>query len=475
MIHESQRTTDLTAGWARILAVLSLAALLVAHVLGCPTDEDEDEDPPPIEIEDEVVAHISTAVPTVVIVSWPAPADEEVVAAEVRFGQVEAMPRTALAELDDGNYTAYLFGLKPDRDVYYEPEITTAGGSTIGYEMQTITTGSAPSGLPNLEVTLYDDSQHFQGFLLTSILSVPPVPVIIDRDGDYVWWWVEEGFPPRLSRTMLSHDGRSILFQFPSESATFLDPSDLVRMSIDGTSYEPVAGAIKGHHDFIELEDGTIALFMVDKRDVDQNMVTGDRIVELSQDGTETEIWNVWDHETYESTMGLDWSHANALNYDEEQGVYYASMRNFDTIYKIDRATGDVLWRLGGDQSDFDFAGSSNPEFHKQHQFEVLDGGILVFDNSTPENYYSRAIEFVLDEQEMQATHVWEYLTDPPIYTYGLGDVHRFENGNTMVVWSTSGMIDEVDANGELIWRVSVELGSGMGYAQYMETLYVSP
>ena len=47
-----------------------------------------------------------------------------------------------------------------------------------------------------------------------------------------------------------------------------------------------------------------------------------------------------------------DYVHANSIDVDRD-GNLLVSARNTSTIYKIDRTTGAILWRLGGTRSDF--------------------------------------------------------------------------------------------------------------------------
>ena len=205
-------------------------------------------------------------------------------------------------------------------------------------------------------------------------------------------------------------------------------------------------------------------------------MVEGDGIVEIGPDGTFTPVWSVWDHLEYDPGMEVDpgagWSHANALQYDKTEDVYYLSLRNFDSILKIDRATGEVLWTLGGQHSDFTLANGDKRLFQHQHQFRILDGGVLVFDNGTSEQFDSRVVEYALDEDQGRAELAWEHHDEPPVHTLALGDVERLENGNTLISWGAVGQVDDVTPEGERVWRLHVEIGHGFGYTIWREVLY---
>jgi hypothetical protein len=53
-----------------------------------------------------------------------------------------------------------------------------------------------------------------------------------------------------------------------------------------------------------------------------------------------------------------------------------------------------------------------------------------------------------------------------------LGDVQRLPNGNTLITYSTSGIIEEVTSSGDLVQTISA---NSFGYTSFRETLYGPP
>ena len=53
-----------------------------------------------------------------------------------------------------------------------------------------------------------------------------------------------------------------------------------------------------------------------------------------------------------------------------------------------------------------------------------------------------------------------------------MGSVERLPNGNTLITFSSLGQIDEVTPEGELVWRLRAEMGSGFGYSSWRNNLY---
>src|SRR4029078_4511740 len=71
--------------------------------------------------------------------------------------------------------------------------------------------------------------------------------------------------------------------------------------------------------------------------------------------------------------------HLNAVTLDRD-GNFIISARHTSTIYKLDRDTGAILWRLGGKRSDYELGPGA--EFHLQHDARRrADGAITLFDN----------------------------------------------------------------------------------------------
>jgi hypothetical protein len=250
----------------------------------------------------------------------------------------------------------------------------------------------------------------------------------------------------------------------------------IVRVSFDGSVVEstPVQGA---HHDFVLLPEGGVASLMYDAREVEGVVVSADQLVEVADDGSTRQVWTVWDHVEFDPDVeyegGERWGHCNAVDHDPVEDVYHVSCRNFSAIFKIHRDSGEVLWQLGSD-GDFELTGDGS-WFENEHQFEIRDDRALVFDNAIPTEATSAAREYSLDEASGTATEIWSYAPDPGLGVFAFGDVSRLPGGNTLVTWGSSGRIDEVTTDGEIVRRLDVGLGAGVGYTTWVEALTSEP
>jgi hypothetical protein len=117
---------------------------------------------------------------------------------------------------------------------------------------------------------------------------------------------------------------------------------------------------------------------------------------------------------------------------------------------------------------------NSSDIFQHQHQFEVLEDSFLVFDNDGSTNPTSRVLEYRLDPDSGTAEQIWSYVPDPNLYTFVLGDVNRFDDGDTLITWSVLGQIDRVSDSGSVGWTLNTSIGYIFGFNNVTSTMYVA-
>ena len=181
--------------------------------------------------------------------------------------------------------------------------------------------------------------------------------------------------------------------------------------------------------------------------------------------------WRSWDHfqiTDVTQDIGLDWPlidyvHGNAIELDYD-GNLLISSRHMDEITKINRQTGEIIWRLGGKKArNNDFTFINDPvTFSHQHDIRRLpNGNITLFDNGNLHfQQFSRAVEYQLDEQNKIANLVWSFNYDPDIYSYAMGNEQRLTNHNTIIGWGLRTghlkTIDEVKADGTVVFELAL-------------------
>ncbi len=450
------------------LVGLSLVALIGACAGSVQTEE-----------AGELYAVISEDIPTVVTATWPLPeADYE--DAWVEYGRGETAEGSAPGSEDgSGRFESVILGLKPSTEYWLQGVASTSDGqkrSLVTY----VTTGAVPPWVPGLEKEAGAEEELGDRFLLTSLVSVPSAVVIIDSDGDFVWWLAGSEDDPPITRARMAHDGESILFlsSFPYEMEKEVGLSrKLVRVSLDGADTETIL-LEDIHHDFAELADGTLAVLRRDTRSVGDVQVVGDEVLEIRPDDSTAVVWSMWDEPEMDTDGLLELegrsTHGNALDYDVERGVYQVGSRNLHTVFEVDRDSGEVLVRYGGEYSDFALPNVEDAMTTHQHQFHVLDDAIVYFDNGENGAEQSRVVEYALNDENGHAIPAWEYVSDPPIYCYAMGDVTRTDDYTTITTWSTAGRIEEVDIDGEPLRVYQLDIGAAFGYTTALDSLTAS-
>jgi len=127
--------------------------------------------------------------------------------------------------------------------------------------------------------------------------------------------------------------------------------------------------------------------------------------------------------------------HMNAIDIDDDNNIIFSN-HNLSEITKIERGTGDIIWRLGGVHSDFTFANDPLNGQTNQHAISALGGGLyLMFDNGDGHNpQVSRAVKYQIDTNAMTATMVWEY-REYGWYSHHMSNAQQLPNGNVLINW----------------------------------------
>ncbi|MFZ5481730.1 MAG: aryl-sulfate sulfotransferase [Myxococcota bacterium] len=415
----------------------------------------------------DVTARIADKVQTVVIVSWRTETETR---GRVEFGASTDYGLVSNTTAAGTEHEVMLLGMNADTEVHFRVVTDGALGEQATGD-HTITTGSLPTGVPPLIAT--GDPVTQWNYQVIPMQGGSYAVTIVDNAGHVVWYYMPEA-EGNLMKAVLSHDRTAVVLGHAG-SQDALEEGEIVWIGLDGELLreEPFPYF---DHDLTELPDGTIAAIVVESRErEDGGQQQADQIVELAPDGTLTQIWSAWDTldpDDYGLTEP-NWTHSNAIEYLPDEDAYYLSMKSPGTIARIERSTGEIDWMLNGKMNQFTFPDDVEM-VQMQHQFEVLDGRrMLIFDNGLQDRAYSRVQELQLDEVNMTVEELWTYVRDPSVYVFAKGDVARFADGTTQVVWSSSGEIQLVDADGELIWQANAELGQAITFTQPFDDFYV--
>lgn len=469
-----------------------------------------------------------------------------------------------------------LVGMRADREYTVAMTLRDEVGNEL-VATEGFTTGPLPAGLPDLEIER-DPDRSSPGI---TILELNPTTaalaafsaaadetvertgndiVGVDEDGEYVWYYNSGIFSGAAQQhpdghVTFQHDpfafsidditSRRIAEYYPDptgedEAGTNALGSATIPFSADWVELGPI------HHDLITLDDGTMLGLSTTEHpvpaaqraelcpgdDIEWNMFS-DVIMHVDPDGTVLRTWDLNDIVSFDdlpgeflcNTFGLgvtetrrDWTHANALWFDEGRNAILVSSRHTDQIVALamTEETGpqtEVRWILGA-QGTIPYAGES---FHHTHGVKTTSNGdILLYDNGNfrpgsasaggdgPD--YSRAVRIQVDDRlddpsAWTATQVWDHrmidpLTDELLYAPFISDADELENGNILVThggaaWDPNNFLQShvhvveivPDASagqegGDIVWELMLgteDAPVSMYRADRWPTLYYGP
>ncbi len=209
-------------------------------------------------------------------------------------------------------------------------------------------------------------------------------------------------------------------------------------------------------------------------------------IQEFDRDNNLIFEWRTIDHfmvtdATHEDLLidYIDFCHLNAIEFDGDSN-FVISSRHMDEITKINRETGEIMWRWGGKNNQFTFTGDTLL-FSHQHGVRRTDSGtITMFDNGNFHPIaasYSRAVEYNLDETNMIAKKIWEFRHIPDISSQSMGYVQRLPNQNTFIGWGQCDYVTatELDPENRTLFEMGMTDGNYSYRAYKYDTNYVKP
>lgn len=154
---------------------------------------------------------------------------------------------------------------------------------------------------------------------------------------------------------------------------------------------------------------------------------------------------------------GWDYVHINSVD-KNSKGDYIISMRFTNTIYLISGKDGEVLWRLGGEKSDF----QQDFNFTRQHDVKFVESNsthhvITILNNASDELHtegeVSAALIVALDisSSPMTATVINRIIRPDGQLTRFSGNIQQLSNGNMFIGWNELGYMTEHAPNGDLL------------------------
>ncbi len=313
-----------------------------------------------------------------------------------------------------------------------------------------------PSGFPNYEFAIEDSS--YAGYFTIAVKdgasgSSLKSLALLDHNGYIVW------YSSSINRQLDFHfDENFNRFTYSSPPTNGI----VNHISLDSTMevYDTIVAPIPfigDVHERLLLSNGnTLIIATLDTVvDLSAYIINGqsgssntnlacNNILEITPAGNIVFQWNGFDHVSpteYQDGIGtysaqfFDYMHANSIDIDFD-GHYLLSLRHCSSVLKIDKNSGNVIWRLGGNISDFTLTndlGFSANHFARSlgnNRYSLFDNG-----NITSNPKESRAVIFHLDTINMTAEREWEYRHTPAVYAPAQGNYQQFDARHSIINW----------------------------------------
>jgi len=366
------------------------------------------------------------------------------------------------------DHSIILYRLLPDRHYSYQVK-AQRGDDTDWSKVYSIETKSIYHATPYFTLDSLADSIRADmesRYFLTQILTEPGAAVIINGLGDMVWY---ESFSKGVKVSSWTAD-RTVLCIVGAENIPSSGGDEIVEVNLKGEyvkHFKVGAGDMdkRVHHEVRKDADGNIYAITFDYRLFDLSSVGGetadtvkaDGIVVFDPEGKKIWEWSVLDHLDILHYPNIlhdkkDLVHANAL-YDDGNGNFLLSFRDLNQIWKIDRKTGDVIWKFG---LDGDFPMREEDLFFGQHYVHMnRRGELMILDNGIKRKQ-SRALTFKLDQANRSYQRTLEVVYPSAFFSSVKGNSALLGENRVLTCLTDPRLFLLSDPAGNLLWKISI-------------------
>ena len=177
--------------------------------------------------------------------------------------------------------------------------------------------------------------------------------------------------------------------------------------------------------------------------------------------------WNSLEHvgvnESYQTLPGdhadaYDYFHLNSVD-ELEDGNLLVCARNTCALYKVDRSTGKIIWRLNGKHSDFHL--SSAARFYWQHDARGHGStAITLIDNAgAQKERQSRGLLLSVNAQAKTVGLKQAFLHPARFIAGTLGNVQLLSGGEAFIGWGAQPYFSHHAADGSMLLQGQLPMG----------------
>jgi hypothetical protein len=304
-------------------------------------------------------------------------------------------------------------------------------------------------------------------------------PLLVDNEGEPVWFRPLSGTHWGTNVRVGSYRGEPVLTWW--EGQVYDIGYGKGEGVIVDTSYREVARVRAGNgreadlHEFVLTRSGT-ALITCYPETVRTDLssvggpVGGQALGSIIQEvdvasGRVVMEWHSLDHisvdESYQPyNEPYDYAHINSIDVLPD-GNLLVSGRATWALYKLDRRSGEIVWRLAGKRSDFKLG--PGVRFAWQHHATYLEGDrISLFDDRAgpvTTGPQSRAIVVRVNWGRRTVQLEEAYHHPHPLVAAAMGSVQLLDDGEVLVGWGDQHYISQFGSSGKLQLDATVPSG----------------
>jgi Arylsulfotransferase (ASST) len=276
------------------------------------------------------------------------------------------------------------------------------------------------------------------------------------RDGNLVWT-KRDGSAAEVHRL----DGTLVRTLTPSVGTP--DQHDV--LLLPNGNYVMVANVVKPNVDFTSW-GGPASANLLDQV-----------IEEFQPDGTVVFSWDANDHIPVSET-DPQWRNASAPQIDayhwnsiEWTGSgYVVSFRHLNAVFNIDKASGNILWKLSGSPTAESLTVHNDPVFDAaghfggQHDARLdSQGRLSLYDDGSNLGRAPRVVRYFIDAAAHTATLV-ESHSDPGLVSasFCCGSARQLSGGDWFIGWGGTNVISEMAPNGSEVFLFKFTEGTSV-------------
>ncbi len=277
------------------------------------------------------------------------------------------------------------------------------------------------------------------------VFALSPYLFILDQEGDPVFFRkIEDG----VRNFQLQKNGLLTYYNNVDEKFFVLDTYYQV---ID--SFRVVGNYSTDFHSLQILPHGHALLMATDLQQVDMSKLIpgGDpkatvaSLILQEVDASHQLLfqWRSWDHFAITdadttlvdlTSSVIDYVHANDLEITPDSN-YLITCRNMSEVTKINRQTGEIMWRCGGKHNQFEMP-NDTVDIHAMHSARLLDEThLLLFDNGLTSRSDSRGLEYFIDQNKKIIRLLRTYPHDPPVFSPVMGNIQVMNASQRLIGW----------------------------------------